>query len=87
MVNLQQVKASIEDKLPNATVIVNDLTGGGDHLEAIVVSSEFTGKTRVRQHQLVYEALKQEMASEAIHALALKTYTPEAWQLLVEKSA
>jgi acid stress-induced BolA-like protein IbaG/YrbA len=86
MVSLQQVKTSIEDKLPNATVIVNDLTGGGDHLEAIVVSSEFTGKTRVRQHQLVYEALKEEMASEAIHALALKTYTPEAWQL-VEKSA
>jgi acid stress-induced BolA-like protein IbaG/YrbA len=86
MVSLHKVEASIKDKLPDARVIVNDLTGGGDHLEAIVVSSEFTGKTRVKQHQLIYEALKEEMATEAIHALALKTYTPEAWQLL-EKSA
>jgi acid stress-induced BolA-like protein IbaG/YrbA len=86
MVSLQKVEASIVDKLPDAKVIVNDLTGGGDHLEAIVVSSEFTGKTRVKQHQLIYEALKDEMATEAIHALALKTYTPEAWQL-IEKSA
>lgn len=86
MVSLQQVEASIVNKLPDARVIVNDLTGGGDHLEAIVVSSEFMGKTRVKQHQLIYEALKDEMATEAIHALALKTYTPEAWKL-VEKFA
>jgi acid stress-induced BolA-like protein IbaG/YrbA len=85
MVSLQQVEASIKDKLPDARIIVNDLTGGGDHLEAIVVSSEFEGKTRVKQHQIVYAALKDEMATEAIHALALKTYTPEAWQL-VEQS-
>jgi acid stress-induced BolA-like protein IbaG/YrbA len=56
------------------------LTGGGDHLEAVVVSAEFDGKTRVKQHQLVYSALQEAMASEAIHALALKTYTPQAWQ-------
>jgi acid stress-induced BolA-like protein IbaG/YrbA len=86
MVSLQQVEASIKDKLPDARIIVNDLTGGGDHLEAIVVSSEFEGKTRVKQHQIVYAALKDEMATEAIHALALKTYTPEAWQL-VQQSA
>jgi acid stress-induced BolA-like protein IbaG/YrbA len=86
MVSLQQVEATIKERLPDATIIVNDLTGGGDHLEAIVVSSQFEGKTRVKQHQLVYEALKNEMASEAIHALALKTYTPEAWQS-IEKSA
>ena len=80
MVNLNQVEMMIKAKLPDAQVKVNDLTGGGDHLEAIVVSSEFAGKTRVKQHQLVYSALKEAMASEAIHALALKTYTPEAWQ-------
>ena len=80
MVSLKQVEVRIKEKLPDAHVIVKDLTGGGDHLEAIVVSSEFVGKTRVKQHQLVFGALQEELASEAIHALALKTYTPEAWQ-------
>ncbi|MGH2416384.1 MAG: BolA family protein [Microcystaceae cyanobacterium] len=80
MVNLKQVEAMIQAQLPDAQVVVKDLTGGGDHLEAIVVSSEFEGKTRIRQHQLVYSALQEAMASEAIHALALKTYTPQAWQ-------
>ncbi|MGK7875674.1 MAG: BolA family protein [Xenococcaceae cyanobacterium] len=80
MVSLKQVEAMIREKLPDAQVTVKDLTGGGDHLEAIVVSSEFEGKTRVKQHQLVYGALQEAMASEAIHALALKTYTPEAWK-------
>ncbi len=80
MISLQQVEAMIKEKLPDAQVIVRDLTGGGDHLEAIVVSAEFTDKSKVKQHQLVYGALKEAMASEAIHALALKTYTPETWQ-------
>ncbi len=80
MVSLQQVEAMIKEKLPDATVIVRDLTGGGDHLEAIVVSAEFAEKTKIKQHQLVYGALKEAMASEEIHALALKTYTPETWQ-------
>lgn len=80
MVSLQQVEALIRAKLPDAEVSVQDL-GGGDHLQAIVVSSAFEGKSRVQQHQLVYNAVQAEMASEAIHALALKTYTPEAWQV------
>ena len=79
MVSLKQVEAMIQEKLPGSQVMVKDLTGGGDHLEAIVVSSEFEGKTRVKQHQLIYNALQEAMASEAIHALALKTYTPERW--------
>ena len=80
MINLKEVEALIKVQLPDAQVIVNDLTGGGDHLEAIVVSDEFTGKTRVKQHQLVYGALQEALASEAIHALALKTFTPTAWE-------
>ncbi|NES86114.1 MAG: BolA family transcriptional regulator [Moorea sp. SIO2B7] len=79
MVSLKQVEVMIQEKLPDAQVIVQDLTGGGDHLQATVVSSEFEGKTLVKQHQLVYGALQEAMASEAIHALALKTYTPQAW--------
>jgi acid stress-induced BolA-like protein IbaG/YrbA len=56
------------------------LTGGGDHYQVTVVSSQFAVKGMVQQHQLVYGALQQAISSEAIHALALKTYTPEAWQ-------
>lgn len=80
MMNLDQVEAMIKHQLPDAQVKVQDLTGGGDHLEAIVISSAFEGKTRVKQHQMVYGALQEAMASEAIHALALKTYTPAAWE-------
>lgn len=78
MVSLAQVENLIRTALPDAQVTVNDL-GGGDHLEAIVVSPTFAGKSLVQQHQLVYGALKQEMATEAIHALALQTFTPEDW--------
>ncbi|MEA5536005.1 BolA family transcriptional regulator [Crocosphaera sp. XPORK-15E] len=80
MVGLTQVEDMIKAQLPDAQVVVRDLTGGGDHLEAIVVSQSFEGKTMIKQHQLVYGALQEAMASEAIHALALKTYTPQAWE-------
>lgn len=80
MITLDEVKSMIEKEIPDAEVQVQDLTGTGDHLQAIVVSSQFEGKSLVKQHQLVFAALKQPMASEAIHALALKTYTPQAWQ-------
>ncbi len=76
MVHPDQVKAAITQALPDACVDVEDLTGGGDHLQVTVVSSAFSGLTRVKQHQLVYGALRQELASEAIHALALQTSTP-----------
>lgn len=80
MVTPEQVEASIVANLPDAIVRIGDLTGGGDHLEAVVVSAAFEGKSRVQQHRLVYEALSEALASEAIHALALKTFTPAAWQ-------
>lgn len=80
MISLEQVKILIQNKLPDAQVEVRDLKGTGDHLEAIVVSSAFEGQTMVKQHQLVYQALNEPLASQAIHALALETYTPEAWQ-------
>jgi acid stress-induced BolA-like protein IbaG/YrbA len=80
MISLDQVEALIKAEIPDAQVQVEDLTGGGDHLQATVISSQFEGKTLVKQHQLVYKALQQAMATEAIHALALKTYTPQAWK-------
>lgn len=80
MVALKEVEQMICSKIPDASVFVKDLTGGGDHLEAVVVSAEFNGQSKVKQHQLVYSALEEAMSTEAIHALALKTYTPQAWE-------
>ena len=76
MVQPAAVQEAIRRALPDAAVEVEDLTGGGDHLQVRVVSTAFAGLSRVRQHQLVYGALRQELASEAIHALAVQTATP-----------
>ena len=78
MVHPDQVRSAISQALPDARVEVEDLTGGGDHLQVTEVSSAFAGLSRVKQHQLVYGALRSELASEAIHALALQTSTPNA---------
>ena len=65
----------IKQKIADSEVFVENLKGD-DHLQVTVISSEFNGLSLVKQHQLVYSALKEELASEAIHALALKTATP-----------
>ncbi|MEI6442091.1 MAG: BolA family transcriptional regulator [Nostocales cyanobacterium ELA583] len=80
MISPQQVEEMIKAGLPDAQVQVQDLTGGGDHYQVTVVSSQFADKRLVQQHQLVYGALQQALSTEAIHALALKTYTPADWQ-------
>lgn len=79
MVSPEQLATMIKGELPDAEVQVQDLTGGGDHYQAIVVSEAFAGKTLVQQHQMVYKAVNSVMANEALHALALKTFTPEKW--------
>ncbi len=75
MITKSKVISLINDKLPNSQVTVENLKGN-DHLQVTVISSKFNGLSLVKQHQLVYSALKEELASEAIHALALKTETP-----------
>jgi acid stress-induced BolA-like protein IbaG/YrbA len=55
-----------------------EVRGDGQHFEAVIVSGEFRGKSMVQQHQLVYRALGERMREE-IHALSMKTYTPEDW--------
>ncbi|MCY7383916.1 MAG: BolA family protein [Microcoleus sp.] len=80
MVTPSQVAEMIQTGLPDAKLKIDDLNGGGDHYQVRVVSAAFEGKSRVQQHQLVYGALKQAMASEAIHALALETLTPAEWE-------
>ena len=74
MITKTEVIKLITEKLPNSKVLVENLKGN-DHLQVTVTSSEFNGLSLVKQHQLVYSALKEELASEAIHALALKTET------------
>ena len=75
MITNSKVVTLITNKLPDSQVKVENLKGN-DHLQVTVVASEFNGLSLVKQHQLVYSALKEELASEAIHALALKTETP-----------
>ena len=75
MITANEVTLLIKQSIPDAQIDVKDL-GGGDHLEVNVVSAKFNGLTLVQQHQLVYGALKNELKTEAIHALALKTSTP-----------
>ncbi len=75
-----EVKTMLEKALPDSMVEVQDMTGGGDHFQVFVVSPSFEGKGLVDQHQMVYGALKEAMGSERIHALALKTFTPEQWE-------
>jgi len=69
------IERLIRETLPDARVSIEDLRGDGDHYAAHVVSSAFKGKTRVQQHQMVYDALGGRMGGQ-LHALALTTATP-----------
>jgi len=70
-----ELQARIEAAFPDAEVTITDLAGDGDHYRARIVSAAFDGLPRVRQHQLVYAALKGRMGGE-LHALALETSAP-----------
>ncbi len=70
-----EIENLIKEGIPDAQVNIEDLRGDGDHYAAYVVSKAFAGKTRVQQHQMVYEALQGRMGGE-LHALALQTTTP-----------
>ena len=71
-----EIEQMIKEALPDAEVTIKDLKGDGDHYAAHVVSASFAGKSRVQQHQMVYQALKGRMGGE-LHALALQTSAPE----------
>ena len=70
-----ELRQRIAQALPGADVEVEDLTGGGDHFRAEVVSDRFAGLSRIEQHRLVYDVFGNEIGG-AIHALSLKTSTP-----------
>jgi stress-induced morphogen len=71
-----QLEAHLREAFPDASIVVEDLAGDGDHYRARIVSEAFKGLPRVRRHQLVYAALKGAMGGE-LHALALDTRTPD----------
>ncbi|MGB0085196.1 MAG: BolA family transcriptional regulator [Rhodomicrobiaceae bacterium] len=73
----REIENLIREKLPDAQITIKDLAGDGDHYAAHIISEAFRGKTRVQQHQIVYDALRGNMGG-ALHALALQTAAPDA---------
>ncbi len=71
-----EIERLIRARLPDAEIVIKDLAGDGDHYAAHVVSAAFTGKTRVNQHKMVYDALEGRMGGK-LHALALTTAVPK----------
>ncbi|HTF93306.1 MAG TPA: BolA family transcriptional regulator [Verrucomicrobiae bacterium] len=82
MITAEEIKATLSQALPISLVETQDLTGGGDHWQLIVVSPAFEGKGLIDQHRLVNEALKVPMGDQRIHALSLKTFSPAQWEKL-----
>ncbi|MGH6862286.1 MAG: BolA/IbaG family iron-sulfur metabolism protein [Phyllobacterium sp.] len=72
----RDIEKMIQDAIPDAKVTIRDLAGDGDHYAAEVVAESFRGKSRVQQHQMVYDALKGNMGG-VLHALALQTSAPD----------
>lgn len=74
---LQQIKELIEQQIPGSTVMIE---GDGYHFQVTVVNEQFAGKTPVKKQQMIYAALNEHIASGAIHAISIKTFTPDEWQ-------
>ena len=70
--DLKEIEKLIREALPDATIDIQDLAGDGNHYSATIVSSQFSGKSKIEQHKIVYNSLKGKMGNE-LHALAIKT--------------
>lgn len=81
MVTPDSIRDGIAQGMATAYLSVS---GDGTHFEAVVVSEAFAGKSRVQRHQLVYQTLGERMRGE-IHALSMKTYTPDEWQKQIQQ--
>ncbi len=77
MVTPGDIQQRIEAAIPGARASVE---GGDQHFNVVVIADSFAEKTRIERHQIIYALFRDEMASQAIHALALKTSTPEEWE-------
>jgi acid stress-induced BolA-like protein IbaG/YrbA len=82
MITAEEIKTTLTQALPVSLVETQDLTGGGDHWQLIVVSPAFEGKGLIDQHRMVNEALKVPIGDQRIHALSLKTFSPAQWEKL-----
>ena len=87
MVDLAKLKERIASALPGAEIELTDMTGTSDHFEARIVSDRFAGKSLVDQHQLVYSGLDDWLKTGELHALSLRTFTPEQWARFLERKA
>ena len=76
MIQPQEIRTRIESALPGAQVTVRDMTGGGDHYEVEVISEAFAGVPALQRHRMVYAPLSDVLGGD-LHALALKTRTPD----------
>jgi Stress-induced morphogen (activity unknown) len=70
--DLKEIENLIREALPDATIDIQDLAGDGNHYSATITSSQFSGKSKIEQHKMVYNSLKGKMGNE-LHALAIKT--------------
>ena len=70
--DLKEIENLIKEAMPDATIDIQDLAGDGNHYSATITSSQFSGKTKIEQHKMVYSSLKGKMGNE-LHALAIKT--------------
>ena len=70
--NLKEIEVLIKEAMPGAIVEIQDLAGDGNHYSATVTSEKFKGKSKIEQHKMVYNSLKEKMGNE-LHALAIKT--------------
>jgi len=70
--DINEIKALIKEALPDAVIEIEDLAGDSNHYSATVTSSNFSGKSKIEQHKMVYNSLKGKMGNE-LHALAIKT--------------
>ena len=70
--NLNEIESLIKESMPDAVVEIQDLAGDGNHYSATITSAQFSGKSKIEQHKMVYNSLKGRMGNE-LHALAIKT--------------
>lgn len=82
MITPEEIQQTLAKALPLTLVETQDLTGGGDHWQVIIVSPAFEGKGLLEQQRMVNDALKAEMDTQRIHALTMKLYTPAQWEKL-----
>ena len=71
-INLKEIEMLIKEALPDANIEIQDLAGDGNHYSATIISSQFSGKSKIEQHKMVYNSLQGKMGNE-LHALAIKT--------------